>query len=222
MERYFMDDFQIEIPFEKLEAKLHISDDEDLELMRGKLEEGLAVAKPRALYRICSIDEVEGDKVIIEGTEFRSETLASRLKGMHHVFAYVVTCGREVDEWSNEDDDYVMRLWLDILKEMILNEARRQFQAALCSRYEIPGLSSMNPGAGNLDTWPIDQQVPLFSLLQNVTEDTGVVLTDGYLMYPTKSVSGVLFPSEKEFVTCSLCKRENCPNRRAPFKGLPV
>lgn len=219
MERYIMDDFHIQISMEQLMEKLHLTEDEDVELMREKLAEALAIARPKALYRICKIDEVEGDVVKMEGMEFKSETLASRLKDAHHVFAYVVSCGTEVDAWSRQEDDYIMNLWLDMLKEMILKEARVQFQSALCRQYEIPRLSSMSPGSGNLDTWPIDQQKQLFALLQDVTEAIGVRLTDTYLMFPTKSVSGVLFPSDKEFITCSLCKRTNCQNRHAPYKA---
>lgn len=218
MERFIIDDFQIQIPLDKLTERLCLADEEDVELIRGKLAEALAIACPKALYRICKVDGIKENTVQIEGKEFHSEVLAARLKDVHHVFAYVVTCGTEVDDWSRKEKDYIVNLWLDILKEMILGEARTQFQTALCERYGIPKLSSMGPGSGNLDTWPIAQQKQLFELLENVTEDTGIVLTNSYLMHPTKSVSGVLFPSDKEFVTCSLCKRMNCQNRRQPYK----
>jgi len=37
------------------------------------------------------------------------------------------------------------------------------------------------------------------------------------LMTPNKTVSGIVFPSEKAIRTCQVCKRENCPNRQAEF-----
>jgi hypothetical protein len=36
-------------------------------------------------------------------------------------------------------------------------------------------------------------------------------------MLPTKSVSGIFFPTETSYENCQLCPRENCPNRRAEY-----
>jgi hypothetical protein len=38
-------------------------------------------------------------------------------------------------------------------------------------------------------------------------------------MIPTKTVSGLLFPTEVDFDTCSLCQKENCKGRRSPYAG---
>jgi hypothetical protein len=45
----------------------------------------------------------------------------------------------------------------------------------------------------------------------------GVRLTDSCLMMPTKSVSGIRFPTETSFESCQLCPRDDCPGRRAPY-----
>ena len=75
----------------------------------------------------------------------------------------------------------------------------------------------MSPGAGDADTWAIEQQRDLFSLFGNVFELIGVELTDSFLMIPNKSVSGILFPTEIDFRSCQVCHRKNCPSRSAPF-----
>jgi predicted transcriptional regulator len=36
-------------------------------------------------------------------------------------------------------------------------------------------------------------------------------------MVPSKSVSGILFPTEQTFASCQLCPREGCPSRQAPY-----
>lgn len=214
-----MDDFNIELSLDEVIAKLCISEDEDIALMDGKLKEALAIARPKAVYRPCAVDKIEGSQVTIEGCEFESEILAQKLAGIHHVFAFVVTCGTEVDEWSKKEDDYIVNLWLDMLKEMILSKTRKQFYSRLLEQYKLEKISSMSPGSGNLDTWPIAQQKPLFALIGSVTETTGVRLTEDCLMLPTKSVSGVIFPSDKSFITCTLCRRKNCVERKAPYQG---
>ena len=45
----------------------------------------------------------------------------------------------------------------------------------------------------------------------------GVELTESFLMRPRKSISGIRFVSNEEFVNCKLCNRENCQGRRADF-----
>ena len=219
MERFVMDDFQVQISIETLSEKLHLTEQDDVEMMGEKLQDALRTAKPKAVYKICEVTEIDGDIVTIEDTEFQSPTLAAKLKGVHNVFAFVATCGTEVDEWSRREDDYIVNLWLDMLKEMILVEARKQFRNRLSEKYGIKTFGVMNPGSGNADTWPIRQQAQLFSLIGDVKELTGVELTGGTLMYPTKSVSGIMFPSEEDFVSCSICKRVNCQNRKAKYIG---
>jgi hypothetical protein len=44
-----------------------------------------------------------------------------------------------------------------------------------------------------------------------------VTLTDSFLMVPTKSVSGIVFPTEVSFESCRLCPRSDCPGRRAKY-----
>jgi hypothetical protein len=73
----------------------------------------------------------------------------------------------------------------------------------------------MNPGS--LENWPISEQKPLFSLFGDVEKLIGVRLSDSFLMFPIKSVSGIYFPTESSFASCQLCPREKCPNRRAKY-----
>ena len=63
---------------------------------------------------------------------------------------------------------------------------------------------------------PADEKV-LFDLLGEAPAAIGVKLLDSMLMTPTKSVSGIRFPTEETFESCQLCPMENCPNRRAPY-----
>ena len=76
----------------------------------------------------------------------------------------------------------------------------------------------MNPGS--LADWPLREQRTLFALLGDVHGAIGVELTPSLLMTPTKSVSGILFPTAETFASCQLCPREECPNRRAVYDPL--
>jgi hypothetical protein len=83
----------------------------------------------------------------------------------------------------------------------------------LIEYYQLGQVSRMSPGS--LLDWPIQEQRPLFAILGNTRELIGVHLTEGLMMVPTKSVSGIFFPTEINFVSCQLCPREGCPGRKA-------
>ena len=209
--------FTPELTFDGVKNRFVTEDEDDLLLLRGLFEKALEIARPKAILRTCSVNSIDGDRVFIEEEAFHSAVLANKLKDIHRVFAYVVTCGTEVDDWSHEEKDDIVKLWLDMMKEMILISVRGQFVAHLRRITGIEKLASMSPGSGNAEVWPIHQQKPLFRLIGNVTEKIGTRLTDSFLMLPTKSVSGILYPSEVTFVTCSLCDRAHCVGRHAPY-----
>jgi hypothetical protein len=217
MERYILDDFEVRVTFEKVKEKLRLKSESDISEVLPKFEEAKQIARPKAVYRVCYVDAIDGDEVTIDGIHFKSELLAKNLDGIHRVFAYVATCGTEVDDWSHGETDMFMSLWLDMIKEMFLMDARDQFFSRIKEKYQIEKTSTMNPGSGNADVWPIQQQVELFQLIGNVHEDIGALLNPNMLMIPTKTVSGLLFPSDGNYINCAYCLREECSGRQVPY-----
>ena len=148
---------------------------------------------------------------------FVSKVLRANLGEVERVFPYVATCGQELDAISIESDDIFGQFCRDTLKEMALRAAMAHLVTHLKESYSLETLVSMNPGSGDINVWPIQQQRELFAFFGDAPESIGVVLTDSCLMVPNKSVSGLFYPSEDGFQSCQLCHREKCPNRRAPF-----
>jgi hypothetical protein len=146
-----------------------------------------------------------------------SKVLRANLDEVERVFPYVATCGQELDAISIESDDIFGQFCRDTLKEMALRAAMAHLVTHLKGAYSLETLVSMNPGSGDINVWPIEQQRELFAFLGDAPESIGVVLTDSCLMVPNKSVSGLFYPSEDGFQSCQLCHRERCPGRRAPF-----
>ena len=215
-----LDNIPVNTTFEQVLKRLRIEEDEDIELVSELFEKAKEIAMPKVLYREAYVEDISGKTVKINGFDFQSDVLAMNLKNVHRVFAYVCTCGTEVDDWSHNEKDYVVSLWLDMIKEMFLHEANIYLREYIKKSYGLDKLSSVNPGSGNEDNWHISQQSPLFSMINGiggVKEEIGVTLTESFLMIPTKSTSGLLYPSDTEFVNCALCGRENCPGRRAEF-----
>ena len=217
MKRWIMDEFDIQLSFEEANKRMHLEEEEDIALMRSLCDRAVELAKPKAICRECTVNSIQGDQVILSGTTFESRVMAENLKNTQTVYAYAVTCGREVDDWSHKETDPVVGIWLDMVKEMILGKAIEQFFTRLAHEQNIQAYATMSPGSGNLDVWPIGQQKKLFALIGEVEQNTGLRLTESCLMLPTKSVSGILYPSKEGFITCMLCTRAHCPNRRAPY-----
>ncbi len=188
----------------------------------GLLEAALLVARPKAVYKVCYIEERSQGGVELEGIRFTSEVLSRNLSEVERVFPYIVTCGVELDTVAISQNDVFAGFLLDGLKELALRQAIEHLKAHLAGNYGLDAqkMSTMNPGSGNRNVWPIGQQRQLFQLLGDVETLVGVRLTDSCLMTPNKTVSGILFPTDVPFVSCQLCTRENCPRRRAEYSGV--
>lgn len=173
------------------------------------------VARPKALYGVRFVERRGKDWLEIGGVTFTSRVLRKNLDTVERVFPYVATCGRELEEVDLPADDFMAPYIMDTIKAQALGTALSHLFAHLREKYALSKTSRMNPGS--LPDWPLTQQVPLFSLFGDVESLIGVRLTDSYLMFPVKSVSGLLFPTEVTFESCQLCRREVCPGRRAAF-----
>jgi hypothetical protein len=173
------------------------------------------IGRPRVMYRIAGVDERGESETVIGGVPFSSRVLAVNLRSAHQVFPYVLSCGAELQAWSGGLTDPLAQFWAETIKEFSLGCATARFLAHLEDTFRVGASSRMNPGS--LPDWPLPQQAPLFRLLGDVTGAIGVTLSESFVMFPTKSVSGILFPTDSNFASCQLCQREACPNRRAPF-----
>jgi len=211
-----------EIPFEfdepALMARARIEpDSDDATLFRQLLEMARSAGRPKAMFAEMFVDERRGDDVMISGVRFTSRMLRANLDKVERVFPYVATCGHEMDDVQLPPGEFLAEFWWDIIKASMLGSANEFLSRELERRYLLGKTSSMNPGAGDADVWPIEQQRELFALLGGVTDGIGVRLTDSFLMMPNKSVSGIRFPAEKDFRACQVCRREKCEGRSAPF-----
>lgn len=173
--------------------------------------------RPKAVYRPARVTDQVEEGVTIEGVRFDSPLLYRQLAGIHRVFPYVVTCGRELDALDNLSRTPLERYYWGEICTAIMRGAHKLMRTHLLHRFQIPATSYLSPGSGAAWLWPVDQQGKLFSLLGDAPASIGVTLTDSDLMIPSRSISGLHYPSEKAFRTCRACRLENCPDRLAPF-----
>lgn len=179
------------------------------------IDQALEVGRPRAVYGLAFVDAKADESVVVDGVTFASRVLRVNLGEVNRVFPFLVTCGKELDDWSRSFTDMLERFWADAVMEEALLVAVDALKAHLAGRYQVGQTAMMNPGS--LTDWPLEQQRPLFEILGEAADRIGVRLTESFLMAPVKSVSGILFQTETAFENCQLCPRETCPNRRAPY-----
>lgn len=180
--------------------------------------DAVQLLKPKVIYKVCFIDKIEGDSVIINGIEFTSKTMSKNLANVERVFLFVATGGSELENFPLGTEDILERFLLDELKDMSLRTAEDFLRNHIRKTYKISKMAEMNPGSADAHVWPIVQQKQLFSLLGNVQDAIGVTLKESCLMVPNKTVSGLYFPTEIDFHMCQVCTRQPCPNRKAVYK----
>jgi hypothetical protein len=209
-----------EIPFEPdipwLMKRLRVKEGSANEAeLRRTIEVARPLARPRAFFLVAYVGERGEDWVELAGVRFQSRVLRVNLEGTYRVFPYLATCGEEMQAWSDGIDDMLVGFWAEAVKEAALFCALRALFEHLQEHYQPGETASMSPGS--LPDWPIQEQEPLFSLFGEHTGGIGVRLTDSLLMVPTKTVSGIRFPTQVAFESCQLCPREGCPGRRAIY-----
>ena len=179
-----------------------------------------SVARPRAIYRECTVKRLPDSRLGIGEASFSSRVLEKVLGEGQTVFPYVLTIGPELAEVALPDGNMLKRYWLDTVKSMVVHLAGDSFSEHLHNKHKGQRLTHMNPG--EIDDWPVTEQKPLFSLFGDAADDLGVTLTDGYMMRPAKSRSGIFFGNENGFETCRLCTQFRCVGRRAAYDAAAV
>lgn len=171
-------------------------------------------ALPKATIRKLQISISNDDEVLLNNERMHSRILTNKLKNAQVAFAYIATCGKELDEWSNGIVDPLLAYYADAIKIDIVSFAA-QFLRNYIKKEEQGFTGVISPGSTK--DWPVDQQKQLFNAIEDVEGKIGVVLTASSLMIPTKSVSGVFFITSEEHEDCEFCDIEDCPTRRVPF-----
>jgi hypothetical protein len=207
-----LSDLSVSLDPAAVKRRLHIREPGRAETL---VAEALALARPRAVYRVSEVERREAEAVVIGGKSFRSKVLRRNLDAVGRVFPAVVTLGERLEAAADRQADLLDKYYLDAVGNLLLAEARRRLIEHLGRRFGLEKISWMSPGS--LSDWPLSEQRPLFDLLAGAETEIGVRLTASLLMLPRKSVSGIFFPSEATFLSCRLCPRARCEGRKARY-----
>ncbi len=216
MEPVILDDLPFEISTDAVRQRLRIKRESGFaEELVNMVQEARGTARVKALYKALFIETRGDDQVIINGILLKSPVLNRNLEGAYRAFPFVVTCGMELEEWERAIKNMMHRFWAHTIKEMILHSAVSFLEGYVAEHHNTGNLSIMTPGS--LKDWPIEEQRPLFTILGDTVNTIGVHVTEGLVMVPAHSISGIMFPTEIRFESCQLCPRKKCSGRRAPY-----
>jgi len=176
--------------------------------------------EPSYSYVIRDINSVRGSRVFIEGSvTFRSNIIAELLEQCQKVAVFVLTIGGrlgDVVRQLSKDGLMVQAAVLDAIGSDAAETLAHVVQDIIAQEAGAEGLGiGLRFSPGYCD-WRVSQQKMVFRAMGGDT--AGVRLTDGCLMVPQKSISGIIGIGSRDKVEsynpCRTCKKRDCTGRR--------
>jgi hypothetical protein len=153
--------------------------------------------------------------ILVDEIEFGiGKTVAKELRNASSVAFFVCTAGEGISRLSKEllkGDNPVMGYVLDVLGSMIVEAATDLLQNEIKEIAYADGLLITNRYSPGYCKWNVADQHKLFSFFP--PNSCGINLTDSALMFPIKSVSGIIgIGKDVKYrqYTCDLCSQADC------------
>ena len=170
-----------------------------------------ALEKDSEPHHICKTFPVriEGSTVFIGDAQVESANLAKNLKGCTKAILFAATIGPACDRRVKRANlkSYTLMSCYQAAGAAAIEAYCDELNDKICEEAKAEGLyprPRFSPGYGDL---AIENQKTWFELL-NITKNTGITLTDSYLMVPTKSVTAIIGLSPVN----TPCIRQGCEN----------
>ena len=170
-------------------------------VVEALLERFSAVCHPQFRYIESTVEGLSPKGIIMKG-----------LSGADKYLLFIATAGLEFQKEINkiaEEGDIVKVYAADLIGSEIAEATVRECVKAIEADYA--GLGVSNPYSPGYCGWVLSEQKEIFSRFGGDT--CGVSLNDSCLMYPIKSVSGIVSVGEKvekREYGCAICGRKDC------------
>jgi hypothetical protein len=189
-----------------------------LSVVDNYVEKARELFKASYSYTISDIKLIEGSQVFIDNSlVFESKLIAQLLKHCEKVAIFLLTLGNRLDETMRdlvENDLTLEAVVLDAIGSDGVERLAEFVQGRITAIAKAQGyFTSRRISPGYCD-WALPQQEMVFRAIDGDSPD--IRLTEGFMMIPQKSISGIigLGSSEVEdYNPCRDCKEEDCPNR---------
>lgn len=200
-------------------GKGYVPDAAMLDLCRAVEKELATICRPRYLYAYFDAEPGGTAEVKLEGAPLNTgRIITPYLADADRYVLFVATAGQEFEAYCQEVrrggdllHEYLLDAYGSAIAEATVREVCRQIEAAM----QPLGYGTSHPYSPGYCGWSVTGQRGLFSLLPE--HPAGVKLSDSCLMYPIKSVSGILATGRnvrKRKYGCELCGKSDCYKNR--------
>jgi hypothetical protein len=163
---------------------------------------------------------VQGASVVIDGSIiFESEVVARLLERCGKVAVFLVTIGNRLEEMVHllaKDRLMLQATVLDAIGSDVVEKAVDFVQGRIGQAANFDGFGISRRFSPGYCDWDVSQQKMVFQAVDG--ESAGVHLTEGCLMLPRKSISGIIgigpANSVENYNPCRTCYKQDCPGRR--------
>jgi len=177
--------------------------------------------EPAYSYVIRDVEMVQGPRVVIEGSiTFKSQVIARLLEQCQKVAVFLVTIGNHLEEMVcrlAEDKLVLQAAVLDAIGSDIAETVADFVQGKVGEVAGAQGLCISRRFSPGYCDWDVRQQRNVFRAMNG--DCAGIRLTEGCLMLPRKSVSGVIgigpsWANLEQYNPCETCDKLDCAWRR--------
>ncbi|MBA7639225.1 hypothetical protein ES703_46883 [subsurface metagenome] len=191
-------------------------------LINEYVENAYYLIEPSYSCVIRDIKLVQGSSVFIDGSiAFQSQVIAQLLEQCHKAAVFLVTIGNHLEEMAHrlaEDGLILQATVLDAIGSVAVESVANFVHDRVREVANDRGLVISPRFSPGYCDWDIGQQKMVFWAVNG--DSIGIRLTEGQLMIPRKSISGVIGiglsnSNVEHYYPCKTCdRRHDCRGRR--------
>ena len=190
-----------------------------MSLINEYVDNAYHLIEPSYSCVIRDIKLVQGSHVVIEGPIiFQSEVIAQLLEQCQKAAVFLATIGNHLEEMVcrlAEDGLILQATVLDAIGSVAAEEMADFVQSRVSEAARTWGLYTSRRFSPGYCDWDIGQQKMVFRAVNG--DSVGVRLTEGCLMFPQKSISGIIGIGSRDvenYNPCKTCNKYDCVGRR--------
>jgi hypothetical protein len=194
-------------------------DDHILQMIEQIIAHAGSICSPRAGFGIFTGKFVGKDFLEINQASIKiGRVIAKYFNAATHFAPFVASVGIEFDQYLHHfraEGDLVNEFLADAVGSEIAEATVRYVTDRISEQASELGFSVTHPYSPGYCSWHVREQQALFSLLPN--EPCGIKLNNSSLMFPVKSVSGMIGLGTEIKETpyaCEICGLQTCYKRK--------
>jgi len=188
-------------------------------LVNDYIENAYEFISPSFSYAVRDVKLVNGTSSIIEdGVVFESGVIARLLEKASKVAVFVLTIGKYLEDTAArlaQDGLVLQSAVLDAIGSDATERLADSVEGQISEVAHNQGLTVSRRFSPGYCDWDVSQQKSVFQSMKG--DCAGVQLTDGCLMLPRKSISGIIGIGSHDiegYNPCKTCDKHDCVGRR--------